>query len=71
MAMAVMMPDMMAMVRNTAMIDLLETVTTVIEVTGLRGAHRKAEDCSGGKCGQTFDDHLNLLSSVGAADAVT
>jgi hypothetical protein len=67
----VVMPDMMAVMRGVAMIDMPVTVTMVIEVTGLRGAHRKAKDGSDCKCGQAFDEHLNLLSSVGAADAVT
>ena len=54
----------MAMARSAAMIGVLETVTAtaMVEVTGLRGAHRKAECGSDYKCGQTFGEHLSLLS---------
>jgi hypothetical protein len=60
----VMMPGLMAMAPSAAMIAVLETVTAgaVIEITGLRGAHRKAECGSDYQCGQAFGEHVSLLS---------
>ena len=60
--MTVVMPVVMAMLRNALMIAVLETLTTaMVEVTGLRGAHRKAECGGNHKCGQCFGEHLSLL----------
>lgn len=57
-----MMPAVMVVPRKAAMIGVLEAVATMIEVTGLCGAHRKAE-CGGYcKCGQSLGEHLSLLS---------
>ena len=47
----VMIPALMAVTRSAAVIAVLKTVTAaMIEVTGLRCAHRKAECGSDYKC---------------------